>query len=124
VGVKTPKMTPLTSATMDLLKIGLRLDKPHADGAAHAGRLDPPAAPAGSAGRGQGQRVRRRGAAASSPGPARTAGRLQPHAGRRDDGGARRRRACAGPVSSRPATSASCCRPRAISSTRRCWARR
>ena len=88
-GVKTPRMTPLTSSTMDLLKIGLVSDKLSPMELRTLRGLDAQAAPALRAGRGQVQRLRRRSAAAADPGPAGPLAGLRPGALGRAGGGAR-----------------------------------
>ena len=59
-GVGTPKLSPLVSSTMDLLKIGLLVRQGRCLRAARRGGLDHQAAVAGGAGRGARHRVRRR----------------------------------------------------------------
>ena len=79
-GVGTPKLSPLVSSTMDLLKIGLLSEQARCLCAARHGRLDHQAALAGGTRRGARHRVRRRGAPNSNSARHGQAGQFRHHA--------------------------------------------
>ncbi len=92
-GFGPPKLTPLTSSTMDVLKLGLVSDVVDPYSHARRRRLDDQAAAAGRARHRARHRLWRRDPAGADPAEARPARGSRPHRHRRDDGRERSHRA-------------------------------